>query len=1627
MTSNNTHHRPPGDEPADAEGLPPSEDGPAPDDQTPDEPVHGSEDTPLAQDLSSDLPVAEPVTPEPVPVAKPVPIPVAEEVAPPKPKGKPGPHAKPKAAAPKTPAPKRPAAPAPPPDESEPPSDESEPPPDESEPPSDESEPPSDEGQPPKKHRGRRILLVVAAVIILLVALVPTILSTGTVLTYVLEAANARLPVRVRADGWSLSWFGSQQVAALSVQMPDGVRVATVGQASLDQGLFTILADRGRMGPIRVEDAEVWVEGLRQAVETFRASEGAAAAWSPEPGVSLPESPPPAEPPPSRPPAEPPPPAAPAPVLPAPPVVIPDSVTVDGLVVHARAATVRVAAARFEKGEEADSLKADLHLRHGETAGTAAVDLTLTGLSSEWQGPEAIGVNGTVACTDLPVAALWAVAAELGVPLDGAGAVTAKVAFSRGRSGNVAVQVTRFTATDLSVTGDLLTGDEPTMESLTLTADAAYADGLITVNALDLAAPVATTEARGTFALTAADAARPTGTGSATLTLQIGLLARMLPKTLGLHKDLTVETGTLQVTVAAASDAKRSQLTFEALLEGVRGTRGGHSVALSPVRVVADLERDHAPASDEQPPADDWLTLAESLRVNDLTATAAAGTVKAAGRMEAFTLDAQIDLAKATDEVGRFVDLEGRGAEGAAVIGVKTEGTPRSGIRAAVTSEFKDLVLHLGGGGRIAEPQATLTATGRATFDDRHRLSDVALDALDLEAATASLAAKGFIQRTLKSWQFSSTVGGNGTIANLGGLMAVILPLFQDDTPQKKADKGDAGWRETLLQYAHRASGRGGKPAGGRWQLKARAGGDIDQAVAVKADAAVADLVWPPEEPSAKPLRIADGTFHADLLYHLGGEAGKVTIHSLEATVPGASAVVKGPAKVAVDGTGALDGNLDVVVAAALPAFARTIAPLGLLPEEATFGGDVTVRLTASPATDGRTIAKAKLTVVGEKVDVAWPDGRGFSDPLLRLTAAADLLRDAGEAASEDALALADAADALAAVDVTDWSLATVAGTLKGTAGINRAKTGWHWQVTAGGDGAIRPLTQTVARLRGRPAGQLRGLWNLKAAYDSRTHELTATAHATNLTVPQEGDKPLPDLRLENIHLETTAAYTDAGLLRIDTADLTGPGITLKARGTVRLPSDDAGATADGTVTAKADLAPFSQVLAPFGMLPEGMHLAGTAAFDGKVASHADGFGGDGVLDVTHLDLRAPESKTVIQEPQVHLPITFKYDTAKRRWDVSTEAMKAETATGTWRVSVTETDADPLLAVTCGVTLDAERVRAMLGERLPATVRLSGPWRLVADVAGPLPGDGPWHRRIARLEGGGRLDVKRFEYETLTGGDGSVAWRIGQKQIRLSPDPRNPSRLALAGGHVNVGGSIDLSQETPRLVIARRLQVLDGIPLEGQQVQDYLRYASPVLAASISAKGNLSLALDRLVVPLGDDPREANLPEEKRTPIATRVAAAGAYRIDDFQTELIGPLGKMLKAAGGPAQTVVQPFGPVKVVMERGLLQITEHDLQYAAGVTLRFGGTIGVDKRMNVIIGVPLTPELLARYKVSATAMPYLKDIVIAVPLTGTIDKPRLDTNAFTKRMADIAMEAIKRRAIEGLGDWLKDAFKKK
>ena len=69
----------------------------------------------------------------------------------------------------------------------------------------------------------------------------------------------------------------------------------------------------------------------------------------------------------------------------------------------------------------------------------------------------------------------------------------------------------------------------------------------------------------------------------------------------------------------------------------------------------------------------------------------------------------------------------------------------------------------------------------------------------------------------------------------------------------------------------------------------------------------------------------------------------------------------------------------------------------------------------------------------------------------------------------------------------------------------------------------------------------------------------------------------------------------------------------------------------------------------------------------------------------------------------------------------------------------------------------------------------------------------------------------------------------------------------------------------------------------------------------------------------------------------------------------------------------------------------------------------------------------MLSRFGANASAMKYLVNQKISVPMTGTIDNPQLDDKVVAKRIGEMAVEAIKRRAVEELGNILKGGLKSK
>ncbi len=1119
-----------------------------------------------------------------------------------------------------------------------------------------------------------------------------------------------------------------------------------------------------------------------------------------------------------------------------------------------------------------------------------------------------------------------------------------------------------------------------------------------------------------------------------------------------------------------------------------------------------DETDDDSPGDDSAtvPPTPPWLALAESVQVKTFRLTGGFGTVEATGRLNRLVLDAELDLARATEEAGRFADLGGYGGAGTAEVHLETVRDGADEVSGSVSGTFTDLVLNLPDGVRLREPEAVLSARASLAFDERRRPVAVDVTDLALEARTATLTADGALRRTGQTWAFEGRATGGGTVANLAGVGAAVLPKVwageagdaastppasitaaapragrgsgPSDPSQQQGRESSAAaeeaspaaeaprtpqpaWRRDLVAGLRRAAGADGPAAQGTWTLTLEAGGTMGRALAVKTEGSVSGLVVPPDDEDGTPLRLQDASLTADGLY-APGEARQVTVNTLALAASGVGLTVEGPTTVTIQGSATTINRPATVTATAdLSALAALLRPLGYLPRrdpngpaDPAMAGDATVTLTLTPSAEGPT--KAALAARVEGLDLAWSDGRGHTDPLPRLAATVHLIRS--ETGPDG-----PRTGPVRAVEVTEWSLATAAGSLKGTARGERAEAGpdpaaprWLWNADARGEGPIGPVAHTAARLlsqrdpnRGAAPSPLEGVWNLTATYTGRSqrdpHGQTAVEvdlSATGLTIPREA--PAADVSLDDVHLRAHAAVGAEGQIRIDRASVTGPGLSAEAEGTVRLPTRESPRPrADGRVEAAVNLARLARVLRPFGVLGKGDRLSGGAALAAEVRTDPTGLGGSGTVTLTELAVHLAEAGSAFREAEARLPIVFAYVNQKKRWEVAATDMSAVTARGSWRVAVEPAEpasADPKgpppngrpaagrparrVDLACDLAFDGRRVREALGQALPETLRLSGPYRVRVRLAGPLPAEGPWHRRLAAMEGDGHVRVGGFTYVTLTGGEGTVRWDLADGALRLSPvqaplgpDPDEPSRsqggpngLTLAGGTVTPAGRIDLTGEVPHLVIAERARVVEGLPLAGEQVREFLKYLSPVLAASVGASGRLTLDVESLDLPLAEDARD-------------RAVGDLAYHIDEFQTQLMGPLGRLVEAAAAEPRSITQTLGPVRVRLRDGVFHVPEHDLRYTETVSLRFGGRIGLDKRMNVIVGVPVTRALMERHNVSERAMPYLEDVVLAVPLGGTIDEPEIDQKALAKRLGELALEAIKRETLKRLGDWLK------
>jgi len=234
----------------------------------------------------------------------------------------------------------------------------------------------------------------------------------------------------------------------------------------------------------------------------------------------------------------------------------------------------------------------------------------------------------------------------------------------------------------------------------------------------------------------------------------------------------------------------------------------------------------------------------------------------------------------------------------------------------------------------------------------------------------------------------------------------------------------------------------------------------------------------------------------------------------------------------------------------------------------------------------------------------------------------------------------------------------------------------------------------------------------------------------------------------------------------------------------------------------------------------------------------------------------------------------------------------------------------------------------------------------------------------------------------------------------------------VAGGTVTLGGRIDLRGPVARLLVTQPLRVVENVPLSDPGVRDYMKFTTPILAGSVGSDGRLSGDIESLDLPLAGA-------EEKRATGSARFA------IDNFRTELTGPFATILGWYGQPTRTPVQRLGPIEVQLAGGYFIIKEHPVVFGPDTRILVKGRIGLDESLSIELNTPLTAPMLKRFGVPAVAAPYLVGQRLTMAMTGTIHKPQLDDKLVAKRIGQMVAEALKRKALEEMGGWLKKGLK--
>ena len=246
--------------------------------------------------------------------------------------------------------------------------------------------------------------------------------------------------------------------------------------------------------------------------------------------------------------------------------------------------------------------------------------------------------------------------------------------------------------------------------------------------------------------------------------------------------------------------------------------------------------------------------------------------------------------------------------------------------------------------------------------------------------------------------------------------------------------------------------------------------------------------------------------------------------------------------------------------------------------------------------------------------------------------------------------------------------------------------------------------------------------------------------------------------------------------------------------------------------------------------------------------------------------------------------------------------------------------------------------------------------------------------------------------------DLQVALSQGHATLRYTP--------ALEKGTLSCNLGLAATASPPALVLPEGALVIRDAPLDNDMLA-VLGFFNPLLANCTALAGRVSIGLDRGGLPLG--------------PAYTRETAFEAViEINDAVLAPAGVLEQILAQTGNGGESVEIEHAVLRATCRDGRIVIAPHAATID-GHPVTFQGSVGLDRTIQFQTVVPLTAKL-----VGDKAARYIAGKTLTIPATGTIRRPRIDSDALAQQVRQFATEALQQAVAEQAGDLLEKLRKK-